>query len=168
MSKGEGELGYKMLGKFWFSGNYVKKPRSVSVAITEAHLLLHSYHAPKLSKGNFPSAPVIVYGNQSESQRLLHGSCGLACSDSFSIAFGGLKNSVYVQSSFMKFILGFSALIFGGICLLEAPTFYYNTRPWDRLFPIQVYVEQASLWNRPCIRSKNEPGKPGLFTLASQ
>ena len=140
------------------------KLRSLELCLllsTEAHFLLHSYRAPKLSKGNFPFAPVIIYGNQNESQRLPHGSCGPASSDSFSIAFGGVKNSVYIQSSFMNFLLGFSSLIFAGICLLEALTFYYNTRTWDRLSPIQVYVKHASLWKRPCIRSRNEPGKPG-------
>lgn len=100
----------------------------MSVAVTEAHSLLHSYHSPKLSKGNFPFAPVITYGNQNESQRLPMAHVGLHVLTLFSIAFWGLKNSVYIQSSFMNFMLGFSSIIFGGICLLEARTFYYNTR----------------------------------------
>ena len=65
------------------------------------HLLLHSYHAPKFSK-DFPSVPVILHGNQSESQSLPHSQWKSVCSTYSSIAYGGLGKTVHIQSSFME------------------------------------------------------------------
>ena len=59
----------------------------MSVAVTEAHFLLHSYHSPKLSKGHFPSAPVITYGHQNESQRLPMAHVGLHVLTLFLVLF---------------------------------------------------------------------------------